>query len=75
MRTSTGQCDSCQLLRINGVICHETGCPEAWRDSVRECRECGCEFKPKDRDQVCCSSDCQAMRYGIFTGPKDNENG
>jgi len=21
------RCDSCELLRINGVVCHEIGCP------------------------------------------------
>ncbi len=44
------QCDSCQLLSINGVICHETGCRNARKtwlpdegEWVRflECPECG----------------------------------
>ena len=44
------KCDSCQLLRINGVVCHETGCRNAgkrWsidrQDWVKyvKCRECG----------------------------------
>lgn len=42
---------------INGVFCHESGCPEAWRDSVRECAECGDEFHPIDRYQRLCG-DC-----------------
>ena len=45
-------CDSCQLLAINGVTCHETGCPnsrKAWIEArgqwIRfvECFVCGCE--------------------------------
>ncbi len=51
-------CDSCQLLRINGVVCHETGCPDAWRDHARECRECGVDFQPREREQVHCSKRC-----------------
>ena len=27
----TGPCDSCALLMINGVRCHETGCPRVRR--------------------------------------------
>jgi hypothetical protein len=29
--TNTG-CDGCTPSVINGVLCHEAGCPEAWRD-------------------------------------------
>jgi len=25
-------CDGCSPSMINGVLCHETGCPDAWRD-------------------------------------------
>jgi len=51
-------CDSCEAVRINGVLCHERGCPDAWRDQTRECRECGCDFVPEDRHQVYCSESC-----------------
>jgi nitrogenase subunit NifH len=27
--TERRTCDQCQLVRINGVVCHETGCPNA----------------------------------------------
>lgn len=27
-------CDSCEVLTINGVYCHELGCPEAWKDEI-----------------------------------------
>ena len=34
-------CQSCEVLNINGVNCHEIGCPDAWKDYTRECKECG----------------------------------
>jgi hypothetical protein len=53
-------CDSCQLARINGVICHEIGCRSSgktWEGGawVRflNCHECGCEVREGD---IC---DCQ----------------
>jgi len=52
------RCTSCQLVRINGVVCHETGCSVAWRDYKRECKNCGRSFKPKERNQVCCGVRC-----------------
>ena len=50
-------CDSCEVLYINGHKCHEIGCPEAWKDYNRECRACGCSFKPEHRFQRYCD-DC-----------------
>ena len=54
------RCDQCEMLSINGVACHETGCPNsrkafrygAWIRIV-ECFECGCEV---EEGTVC---DCQ----------------
>lgn len=56
------RCNQCEALMINGVFCHETGCPnsrkqwipdrEEWVRFV-ECRECGCEVELGE----CC--DCQ----------------
>lgn len=63
MTTTTGRCDSCEVVRINGMRCHETGCPAAWRDDRRECEWCGQEFKPEHRGQVCCDDECQ-QSYG-----------
>jgi hypothetical protein len=32
-----GRCHSCEALRINGVYCHETGCPNSdWRPRVKK---------------------------------------
>ena len=47
-------CDSCQALMINGIHCHETGCPDSWKDYQNECYECGQEFKPEHRGQMIC---------------------
>jgi len=55
-------CDSCEAVMINGVHCHETGCPDAWQDYERECKWCGCGFMPEDRHQGFCSDDC-AISY------------
>ena len=42
---------------INKVLCHETGCPDSWRDYTRECFTCGCDFHPEERYQCNCQ-DC-----------------
>ena len=44
---------------INGVLCHEHGCPDAWMDETRECKWCGTEFKPIERADSFCSRDCE----------------
>lgn len=59
------RCHSCNLLRINGYVTHETGCPNAWRDEVRECKWCGCKFLPEENHQVCCSHPCQVSYSGV----------
>lgn len=56
-------CDSCQALMINGVLCHETGCPDAWKDYKRECEWCGQKFSPETRHQSCCCDECAADYY------------
>jgi hypothetical protein len=58
-------CRSCNLLRINGIVTHEIGCSEAWRDEVRECNWCGTKFLPKDRHQKSCSDSCACAYAGI----------
>lgn len=57
-------CESCQVVRINGVLCHETGCPDAWKTATRDCKECGREFRPKERGQKCCSKRCNRAYFG-----------
>lgn len=57
-------CPSCNVAVINGARCHEIGCPDAWRDEERECKWCGAEFTPEQRNQLCCSSECRESYYG-----------
>ena len=57
-------CQSCEALSINGMVCHESGCPDAWKDQIRECKECGCEFIPEERYQDCCSAECNESYHG-----------
>lgn len=52
-------CDQCQMLSINGMACHEHGCPNSskvWEQGewvkYRECRECGCDVR--DGEQCDC---------------------
>jgi hypothetical protein len=63
--TKRRQCDSCQLLRINGAVCHEIGCPNAWKDKRLECKWCGRYFRPRQRaSQVTCSGGCARAYHG-----------
>ncbi len=57
-------CDQCQMLSINGVPCHELGCPSAWRDEKRKCKWCGSEFTPENRYQVTCDESCTESYNG-----------
>ena len=50
-------CDQCEPLMINGMFCHETGCPNAWRDTKITCFECGFDFYPDERYRTVCN-DC-----------------
>ncbi len=56
-------CQSCEVMVINGVLCHETGCPDSWKDYKRECKWCGREFKLKEENQVCCTKPCKRAYY------------
>ena len=53
-------CEQCETMTINGVLCHEHGCPDAWKDYARECIWCGQQFIPEDKDQMCCCLECGA---------------
>jgi hypothetical protein len=55
------RCDQCEAAMINGVFCHETGCPnrnsryDAETDTwikQRKCFDCGCMV---NADDPCCS--------------------
>ena len=51
-------CKACEIMCINGVRCHEHGCPESWKDEVRLCKWCGQKFKPEFDYQECCEKSC-----------------
>jgi hypothetical protein len=53
-------CESCEVLYINGVRCHETGCPDEWLDFERECKWCGTVFLPEEKYQYFCCEECAA---------------
>lgn len=58
-------CNSCEVLYINGVKCHETGCPEAWKDQIFDCIWCGTEFTPEYKGQDYCSESCFLIDSGL----------
>ncbi len=61
--TKRFRCDQCEALMINGLFCHETGCPNSrsrydheaggWIRQ-RKCFDCGCMV---DADDPCCSTE------------------
>ena len=59
------RCDSCETLGINGLACHETGCPDRWRGEVRECKWCGQDFIPDAVWQIACDEDCDRAYRGL----------
>jgi len=61
-------CDQCQMLAINGIACHETGCPSAWKEEERECAECGTAFCPEHSRDAYCSPCCYAAHNGLDCG-------
>ena len=60
---SARMCEHCDCVRINGIKCHEHGCPVAWKDEIRECRACEDTFAPISRDQVYCEDCAGITRY------------
>lgn len=63
-------CSSCSPSTINGVFCHEEGCPDEWKDEVRECKWCGTEFKPEEAGQKFCDDSCYRSYNNI---PEEDE--
>jgi len=56
-------CASCQALMINGVYCHETGCPDSHLDAngepmAVECKWCGGKFYPDSKGEKYCCAEC-----------------
>ena len=42
------RCDQCEAAMINGVYCHERGCPNWWKHVTHECAECGSSFRTEE---------------------------
>ena len=45
-------------------LCHEHGCPDAWKDYERECDWCGAKFMPDNPQQAFCDDDCGKAYWG-----------
>lgn len=60
------KCDQCNAAMINGIFCHERGCPntrkrwdndsQEWR-KVYTCPECGGEFFDAEEAYACCNGE------------------
>jgi hypothetical protein len=46
-------CGACSVVIINGVACHETGCP----NTPVACRECGNTYTDRELAAQCCQPD------------------
>ena len=61
MKTKKLNCNQCEMLSINGIPCHELGCPntnarwdgESWIEQLK-CRQCGYDY---DADSWCCGEE------------------
>lgn len=49
-----GGCDGCDVVMINGRLCHEHGCNHAWKDKLVDCRNCGYGFYPQEKNEQFC---------------------
>lgn len=65
------RCDSCAAVAVNGLGCHEQGCPDSWlipdgsgRAYPRSCRWCGSAFEPEHREQRFCDDACSLAYSG-----------
>ena len=65
LKSAFGSCDGCSPSIINGVFCHEQGCPDAWKDRKVICDECGETFYPIEYYQSVCT-DCQNNWDGYY---------
>lgn len=61
------KCNSCEMLSINGVACHEIGCPDV--PHVCDCFQCGGEFESDSRHARVCP-DCVAEAAWLANGPE-----
>ena len=64
-------CQSCSALMINGVLCHEFGCPDSWIGKSIECENCGCFFIPEEKNQKFCGHVCYVNYNGVECNCED----
>ncbi len=74
------RCNQCEALVINGVYCHETGCPNSKKTWVAErgewvlfveCWNCGCDV---EKGTFCdCVLDEEFLGYGNDVDIEDSE--
>ena len=66
-------CQDCEAVAINGIACHEHGCPSAYKDG-RECDWCGGKMSREqledaelnnraDKEMAFCDSSCLESYY------------
>lgn len=65
-------CNGCNPIMIQGHFCHESGCPDAWRDQPKKCFECGCEFFPTEHFQKICKG-CVEVYEELYNEPLQDE--
>jgi len=59
------RCNQCEAMMINGVFCHETGCPNSPLGCKRKCMNCLVDFIVQDKEHTdFCSDDCK-MEYWL----------
>lgn len=61
------RCSQCEMLVINGVACHETGCPLYWQGTTAPCKWCGTPFRMEEMGQSFCDDDCGRLYHGLPT--------
>ena len=68
-------CQSCDCVYINGIKCHEHGCPDVWKDKQVECVWCGSRFVPEYKEQRYCSDSCYCIDNGLSDPNGEEEEG
>jgi len=45
-------CDGCSPVTVNQTLCHESGCPDAWRDKTKETDDSDNNNRPSPVESV-----------------------
>lgn len=68
-------CDGCIPCSVNGHLCHEAGCPDAWRDQEQSCFVCGCDFFRTEKHERICPDCARAEEPEEFADDEDRAYG